>query len=116
MLLGWIDAGWFDRAPVIAELAQWRKLLVLVGVPGIVLQAFLFLIPEPARRHSFGLLPLSDVVRRLVADNGTVLRVCVVKGALGIGDYGLVAWLPTLLQRAYGMTPLEAGGILALSV
>jgi MFS family permease len=116
LLLRWIDAGWFDAMPLIGGLSPWRKLMVLVGLPGIVLQVFLLLIPEPTRQHSSGLLPLADVVRRLLADNGMALRISLVKGALSIGDWGLVAWLPTLLQRSYGMTPLEAGGILALAI
>jgi MFS family permease len=39
-----------------------------------------------------------------------------VKGVLGIGDYGILAWRPTLLQRSFGMSQLEAGGLLAFSV
>lgn len=116
LLLRWIDAGWFDPVPALGSLSPWRKLMVLVGIPGLVLQPLLLLIQEPARRHGSGLLPLSDVFRRLTADNGAVLRVCLVKAVIAIGDYGLIAWLPTLLQRSYGMTPLEAGGLVALSI
>lgn len=58
LLLRWIDAGWFTHAPLIGELAPWRQLMVLVGLPGIVLLPFLISIPEPARRNSSGLLPL----------------------------------------------------------
>lgn len=115
-LLRWIELGWFEEAPLVGGLSPWRTLLVLVGLPGIVLPVLLLLIPEPTRQHSSGLLPLMDVARRLLADNGTVLRVSLVKGALSIGDWGLVSWLPTLLQRSFGMTPLEAGGILALAI
>ena len=90
--------------------------MVLVGLPGIALQPLLLLIAEPARQHTSGLLPLCGRPPTPVADNGTVLRVCLVKGALAIGDYGLIAWLPTLLQRTYAKTPLEAGGLVALSI
>jgi MFS family permease len=116
LLLHWIEAGWFDPVPLIGALSPWRKLLVLVGVPGIALLPLLLLIPEPTRRHSSGFLPLSGVLQRLMADNGTALRVSLVKSVLTIGDYGLIAWLPTLLQRTYGMTPFEAGGLIALSI
>jgi MFS family permease len=116
LLLRWIEAGVFDGAPLVGALSPWRKLMVLVGLPGFLLPLLLLLVAEPARRHSSGLLPLRDVARRLLADNGTVLRVALVKAVLSIGDWGLVAWLPTLLQRSYGLTPLQAGGILALAI
>ena len=116
LLLRWIEAGVFDGAPLVGALSPWRKLMVLVGLPGFLLPLLLLLVAEPARRHSSGLLPLRDVARRLLADNGTVLRVALVKAVLSIGDWGLVAWLPTLLQRSYGLTPLQAGGFLALAI
>ncbi|MDG2530923.1 MFS transporter [Caulobacter endophyticus] len=116
VLLGWIQAGWFAWAPGIAALAPWRQLLVLAGAPGFVLLPLLFLIREPVRRHSAGLIAVSAVLGRLIADNAMVLRVCLVKGALGVGDYALIAWLPALLQRGHGMTSLEAGGLVGLSL
>lgn len=116
LLLGWIEAGWFSAAPVTGALAPWRQLMILVGFPGLVMLPFLLLMTEPERIHSSGLLALSSVLRHLTADGSTVLRVCLVRGVVAIGNYGLIAWLPTLLQRAYGMTPLEAGGGVGLSV
>jgi MFS family permease len=116
VVLAWSTAGLLEPIPLIGSLPPWRQLFVLVGLPGLVLLPLLFLIREPARRHSSGLLPLGGVLRQLLADNGAVLRVCLVKGALGVGDYALISWLPTLLQRAHGMSALEAGGLVALSI
>lgn len=116
VLLGWIDAGWFSSLPFIGSLAPWRQLMILVGLPGFALLPLLLLISEPPRRHTTGLLALSAVFGRLIAANATVLRVCLVKGVLGAGDYALIAWLPTLLQRTYGMTPLEAGSMVGLAI
>jgi MFS family permease len=116
LVLAWSAAGLLEPIPLIGPLESWRQLFVLVGLPGLVLLPFLALIREPQRLHSSGLLPVAGVLRQLLADNGAVLRVCLVKGALGIGDYALISWLPTLLQRSHGMTPLEAGGLVALSI
>lgn len=116
VLLELIEAGQFKFIALIRELAPWRQLMVLAGVPGFVLLSLLLLIHEPMRQHSTGLLPVSEVIRQLLANNGTVLRVCMVKAALAIGDYGLIAWMPTLLQRNYGLSPLAVGGALALAV
>lgn len=116
LVLSWSAAGWFAPIPLIGPLEPWRQLFVLVGIPGLLLLPLLMLVREPARGQSSGLIPLRGVLRQLVADNGAVLRVCLVKGALGIGDYALISWLPTLLQRAHGMTALEAGGLVALAI
>jgi MFS family permease len=116
LLLRFIEGGHFDSAPFFGGLSSWRKLMILGGLPGFLLVIFVLTIPEPARHHSSGLLPLAEVKQRLLAHNWTVLRVALVKAIVAIGDYGLIAWLPTLLQRAFGLSAPEAGGILALSI
>ncbi|WFP61945.1 MFS transporter [Mesorhizobium sp. WSM4904] len=116
VVLAWSSAGLLAPIPFIGPLAPWRQLFVLVGISGLFLLPLFLLVPEPARHHRSGLLPIAGVLRRLGAGNGAVLRVCLVKGVLGIGDYALISWLPTLLQRSHGMSPLEAGGLIALSI
>jgi MFS family permease len=116
MILDQIEARRLVWLPWIGDLASWRQLMVLAGLPGFVLLPFLLLIPEPARQYHSGALPIPDVFRQLIVNNGAVLRVCLVKAVLSIGDNGLTAWTPTLLQRNYGLSPLAAGSILALSV
>lgn len=116
LVLRLIDAGWFAWLPAVGGLAPWRQLLILAGVPGFMLLPLIVLIVEPPRSESVGRLPLASVWAHLVADNGRVLRVCLVKGALGVGDYAMIAWLPTLLQRDYRLTPLEAGGLVGLAI
>ena len=116
VVLAWSAAGLLDPIPLIGSLTPWRQLFVFVGLPGLMLLPLLLMIREPARGHSSGLLPLGRVLGQLLADHGAVLRVCLVKGALGVGDYALISWLPTLLQRAHGLSALEAGGLVALSI
>lgn len=116
LLLEGIEAGRFASLPWVGAMAPWRQLMILAGAPGLVLLPLLSVIPEPVRHHSSGLLPIPAVIRHLIADNGAVLRVCLVKATLAVGDYGLISWLPTLLQRSYGLSPLEVGSMLALSV
>lgn len=116
LLLTWIEAGWFGSIPLFGAIASWRQLFILAGLPGLLLLPLILWIVEPLRQHSAGLLAISGVIARLLADNATVLRLCLVKGALGIGDYALIAWLPTLLQRAHGMSPLKAGSLVGLAI
>ncbi|HWJ73945.1 MAG TPA: MFS transporter [Kaistia sp.] len=116
ILLSWSAAGLFDPLPLVGGLAPWRQMFVLVGAPGFLLLPLLLLIAEPLKRQRADLVSLQAVLRGWLAENAAVLRVALVKGAQGIGDYALVSWLPTLLQRSYALSPLEAGGLVAFSI
>ncbi|MBN9015794.1 MAG: MFS transporter [Rhizobiales bacterium] len=116
ILLRWSAAGLFDPLPLVGALPPWRQMFVFVGTPGFVLLPLLLMIVEPLRRHRQDLIPIKEVLQRWLAENGAVLRVALVKGALGIGDYALVSWLPTLLQRSYALSPLQAGSLVAVSI
>ena len=115
-LLNGIKTGQFATLPLIGGLVPWRQLMILVGLPGFLLLPMLLLIREPGRHQNPDYFTVSSIFRRLLDDNGAIFRVCVVKAVLSIGDNGLIAWMPTLLQRKYGMSPLEAGGLVAISL
>jgi len=115
-LLNMIKTGQLATLPLVGGMVPWRQLMILVGLPGFVLLPMLLLIPEPRRRQNPDYFAASSIVRRLIENNGAIFRVCVVKAVLAIGDNGLIAWMPTLLQRKYGMSPLEAGGLVAISL
>ncbi|MBZ9936923.1 MFS transporter [Mesorhizobium sp. BR1-1-16] len=116
ILLSWSAAGLFDPLPLVGGLAPWRQMFVFVGAPGFLLLPLLLVMAEPLKRQRSDFVSLQAVLRGWLAENGAVLRVALVKGALGIGDYALVSWLPTLLQRSYALSPLEAGGLVAFSI
>lgn len=116
LLLAWIEGGWFREIPVVGAYAPWRQLLIALGVPGLVLLPFVLSISEPVRRHRTGLLALSAVVDRLFQNDAVALRLCLVKAVLGIGDYAMIAWLPTLLQRSHGSTPAQAGALVGVAI
>lgn len=116
ILLRWSAAGLFESLPLVGALPPWRQMFVFVGAPGFVLLPLLFMIAEPLRRHRPDFISVQAVLQRWLAENGAVLRVALVKGALGIGDYALVSWLPTLLQRSYALSPLQAGSLVAVSI
>jgi MFS family permease len=116
VLLNGIEAGWFETIPLLATLSPWRQLFLVTAFPGFVLVPLLLAVREPSRKHRGDHPPFGTVVRRLLADDGTVLRVCLVKGALAAGDYGLISWLPTLLQRRYALSALEAGTMVGAAI
>jgi MFS family permease len=98
----------------VAEAWGWRHAFVLAGIPGLVLGAVLLVAGSRLSRMSsaraegeetpaFG-RSLAAIVR------SPVVVLAAVGGGLQLFTAGAVlAWLPTFLHRAYGLTPGEAG-------
>ncbi|MBY3095221.1 MFS transporter [Rhizobium laguerreae] len=101
--------------PIIASLAPWRQLMLVVGIPGFFFVPLLLLIPEPARANRLALPDLQLLRRKLMAERGLVLRLCFAKGVMSLADFGMAAWLPTLLMRHYAATPVAAGATIGIA-
>lgn len=104
-------------SPQFGDMPPWRLTMILVGIPGILLAiGFAVMTREPAR--SF--VPPSPSVQGTASVSGTLashLRAhgifyFAIFGAIGLGmtvSYTLIAWMPTLLTREFGLTPGSAG-------
>ncbi|WP_252181109.1 MFS transporter [Azospirillum sp. B4] len=101
--------------PVIASLAPWRQLMILMGIPGFFFVPLLLLIREPAHGHRPAPPALPLFLRNLRAERCLVPRLCLAKGVMSLGDYGMAAWLPTLLMRHYAATPAAAGATIGIA-
>src|SRR5688572_12503739 len=69
MLLGYV-ADWEPTAVGPLLIRNWQWVFIFVGIPGLVLAAFLFALPEPPRRGKVsesGALPISAVLREIRA-------------------------------------------------
>ncbi|WP_338405668.1 MFS transporter [Sphingobium arseniciresistens] len=113
--LSYLASSASQPLPMISSLSPWRQMMILMGFPGFALMPLLLLIRDPTRRHSLMLPALPDLLRALKAERGVALHLCFAKGLMGLGDYGMVVWLPTLLMRRYGATAVEAGGLIGLA-
>ena len=113
VLFGFLAGGW------ISEFFDWRVALIVVGLPGVLLAVVIRLtIREPVRGHGEGL-----------ADTGTVpsftevvshmwkrraYRHFIAGGGLtGFAYFSILQWMPSFLDRSYGMGPGEIGTWLA---
>lgn len=101
--------------PIIASLAPWRQLMIIMGIPGFFFVALLLFIPEPAHGNRLPPPPLQLLLRNLSAERGLVLRLCFAKGVMSLADFGMAAWLPTLLLRHYAATPIAAGATIGIA-
>lgn len=116
VLANWLAEGGGGYIPLIENLAGWRQVMIIAGLPGLPLALLtLMLVREPSRKGRAGTLPaFGSVLQAIGANNGRVLRICLATGLIAAGDYGIMSWMPSLMVRSYGMTTSEIGYILAM--
>ncbi|MDE2296151.1 MAG: MFS transporter [Gammaproteobacteria bacterium] len=113
-----VEAGVFASTPL-ATLAAWRLVLILIGVPGLLWTAAIFVIREPARRGAASTAgagavggprdrPVDRRRLRLVAP------IYVVVAAASLVDNAVGAWAPTLLIREFHRDAARVGVQLGL--
>ncbi|MEJ0042330.1 MAG: MFS transporter [Rhizomicrobium sp.] len=104
--------------PVVGTLKSWQMAFLLVGIPGLVVSALLWTIPEPVRRGraiSVGKqgrpasVPLSTVAKFLYDNRsvyGTMLLGLAFSTTLSIGT---LSWGPAFYGRTYGWSMGQVG-------
>jgi MFS family permease len=109
VLLSMAQAGTFALIPAIGALEAWRAVLVITGLAGLAVPGLFLTLVEPARRATEPVLPLRAMVRRLGSFRRSVGPLYLAMGMLSIGDYGVLAWMPSALSRRFALPPAEVG-------
>lgn len=106
----------------IADEYGWRIAFFIVGIPGLVLSAIVFLtVKEPPRGYadghvadtSEGHATITEVFKFLLQRRSFV-HMAAGGGLSAFVGYGLVTWAPTFFLRSHDMTLTEAGFYLGL--
>lgn len=106
---------------IIGQLYGWRWAFVAAGAPGLVLAFLLKMLgTEPAQKTlPAGEMPdgslIASTISRIRSDRG-LFHAFAGLTITGIVTFGALAWIPTFLIRAHGLTPAQTGIFLALSV
>ena len=104
---------------VIANLLGWQSAFILVGAGGLVLAiVFPFAVKEPPKPAIAGApaLPLQEVLRELFRFR-TSKYTYLASGLQMFVQGAVIAWIPSFLNRYYGLDPAAAGvraGVLVL--
>lgn len=104
--------GWdLSAVPLLAGLAPWQLVFIIVGLPGVVIALMLGFVREPARagaaeRES---MDLRDVWRLFVEKRDFYLNFYLGMSCLVILLYAFPAWMPAVLMRQFGASPGEVG-------
>jgi predicted MFS family arabinose efflux permease len=95
----------------------WRAPFLLAGIPGFVLGALVFFMPEPPRGQFDSLqeTPERGSVRGLV-HNPAFLTATLGMAMMTFAQGGLLVWMPTFLSRMRGYTLLQANNLFGLII
>ncbi|MGE0830572.1 MAG: MFS transporter [Hyphomonadaceae bacterium] len=96
------------------QMEPWRLALVIVGLPSLILAPILFLsVREPARTKELNAqtdyASLQDAINYVRTEGALFAFVFIAMCCTGINTFAFNIWTPTLLVRAFGQTPSEAG-------
>jgi MFS family permease len=95
----------------------WREVFMLLGVPGVIAGLLVaFTVREPRRGqldlNCDGAAPSFGATMRFLWQQRSAVHIMVGSALTAMWGWGLMAWTPTYLQRAYHLTPGESGAIL----
>lgn len=110
LVIGLVSGDGVGHIPLYGAAAPWRAVFVVVGLPGVVLCAFVLLfVREPRRREVSSAEPTFAAFRAYFAARRRLyLSHFVGFSFLVMYGYALSAWTPTLLARVHGLTAAEA--------
>ncbi|MEM9878568.1 MAG: MFS transporter [Pseudomonadota bacterium] len=109
VLFGFLIGGWVNAW------LGWRETLIVVGVPGIVLAAIVYLtVKEPARRTAAALESTFFADLKRLWSIPTYRYLTAASTFASMGGYAVLSWTPPLLLREYELTTAVVGTALAL--
>ncbi|MGO4166417.1 spinster family MFS transporter [Novosphingobium sp. YAF33] len=105
--------------PVIGAVKGWHLVFLMLGIPGIVLSGAMLLVREPARMGLNGTAaaaspPFSELAAHVVRHWQAYLGISCGFALMILVGNATGAWIPAFLERKYGLTTAEIGGIYGL--
>jgi MFS family permease len=111
--------------PVIGSMKSWQVAFIVVGLPGLLVSALMYTVPEPLRRSKLQLEAAAEKqipLRQVFGFMGRNWRVYVPHflgfSMLALLFNGILAWTPAFLNRTYGLAIGQSGlsiGLLLLT-
>lgn len=115
LLLNAASSGVLIETYPLSQLAGWRVVLILAGLPGILLAMLLLSVREPQRaapadRDGTESRPtLQQVTRYVWSNRGSLLLFYVGMGFVALTAYSTMSWAPTAMYREFGVPITEIG-------
>jgi MFS family permease len=100
--------------PELSGLSGWQLVFMATGLPAVLLALLVFTFPEPPRRgvrRAAGAAP--DTIIRFMLDRKRLFVPMLIGFSLiSLCSYSLNGWVPTYLDRHFGMKPIAYGPLL----
>jgi MFS family permease len=111
LLLGHV-AGWAPTEIGPFTIRGWQWVLIWIAIPGLLIAALIFLLPEPPRRGKIAAgkaLPMRAVFREIWNRRRIYFPLFIGLALSSIEAQGLIAWRAPFMIRSYGWTPEQIG-------
>jgi MFS family permease len=112
-LVDYLEAQPDLSLPILGDMFSWQVVLILVGLPGILLAASMFTIPEPARRGKRQTAPAEYTMREVldfVYSRGRYLRFHFIAYlCLSIQGFAFLTWIIEFFVRKHDWSRTEIG-------
>jgi MFS family permease len=117
LVIGWAQSIDNLSLPLVGALQPWQFVFIAVGLPGLLFTFVVLILKEPIRRglraseneNTARAIPFLQVFSYVGRNWQTVLFHNIGFGFCSFAAYGAAAWVPSLLIRAHGSTPVEVG-------
>lgn len=114
VLLSSAQNGAFADWPMLSGMADWRIVLVLVGLAGLVIPLLTLTVREPVRQERESDATIAAVISHVRTERVLLFALLIGIALLSVGDYGLYSWVPSTLTRKFGWSPDQIGGYFSL--
>jgi MFS family permease len=112
MVLQSAVGGYLSHQPMLAGLAPWRVVLIVLGLPGLLVAMLLLTTREPMRKSAGAGEPsAARPFAQLLAQRAVLAPVLGAVAATSVGDFALLNWTPTLLSRNYHLAADRIGSM-----
>lgn len=104
--------------PLVGAVAGWQLAFILAGVAGLIVPLLLALAREPKRRtiRPVGQPPDSRALAWIRRQRKVIGPIFTGYSLMVIVNYALVIWVPAFLARKHGLSPVEVGLAIGLSL
>jgi MFS family permease len=112
------NAGSIEKfLPALSVFHPWQLALMMTGVPGVALAFLVFTFFEPARKAPAATKaqPVGGFFEFFRINNVLMTRMLTAFGLLAMMAYADQAWVPSYLQRTFGLKPFQFGPMLSLA-
>ncbi len=113
LMLAHAQGGGFAGVPIIGDLSDWRRVVMLLAATGFVLIPILLMFREPPRSSPPG--TASARLGDLMKLRGKLWLVLFAGSSIAVADFAYTTWQTALMTRSYGWNIADAGHALGLT-